>query len=879
MDAYRSLPDCFINWKEVPQPGKKSRKVPWDHIKNRELDHLNPVNWRSYDSVIQTPDLFPAFVLGRHGPTPPQYSLFLLDLDDCRDAATGATAQWAVDVLNSFTGAFTEVSHSGTGYHVMGYCQPALMGKDRNHKFTVPSAPHNACEWYMDGRFIALGRGGQGDINLDWSNVLVNLVPIKDVPTLPAPSDTSTVPPDYTGPEDDDALLQIIMRDTNYDALQPHRIPASAFYGDMETLRGMVHAANGQDTSKLPPYDYDANVVDLTLANHLAYYTGGDVPRMARLFMRSLMGQRDKVQNRPGYLIRQTDTDPGTLNKAAALALRDGRYLKDITPENISEMLRRIASDTDPIMQTVAAALSRLKPGDRDNLLAEARKICPKGVSAALAEQVMDLHNTFRVEQGQHAFDMLKQGELSHYFIVSNDNGTAIAVDRRGGTSPQSKTAFIEARAYLPSIPVMDAKGTIRMQPAVEAWWIDPQTERYEYQSFHPGKPHGYSDEYGRSVRNKYRPAHDAPAVTGGDVEPYMHIMRVNIPDEHDQAILLSALAFAVQYPSEMLLWACVVQGAQGSGKGSLVKKPLVHAIGRNLGIAGPKDLVEKYNSYMHHKTTVVVDEIGHHSKATIAELSDMLKVPIAETPVPYRLMRIDPFSDDNFTCWFFLTNYMDSMLANDPNERRYAHFVSAIQTEKQVAEAFPNDWWITRYPAVIQAAGGLGLSWFRYFQFWWDMGGAEAVRAVLEHYPAAMPGRAPVTSTRHVAESASEPEMVTQVREAVATSLPGFRGGFASSIAIREMMKSEGLRPPAGRWFNDAMKRLGYVHNVKVRPSPGENMRFPSAHDTQMRVYFTDGNMVGWRPGEILNAYDQAQTLEPKAQENNVVPLKPPGT
>ena len=869
MDACRSLPDCFINWKAIPEPGKKPRKVPWDHVNNRQLDHLDPVNWRSYDSVIQTRDLFPAFVLGRHGPTPPQYSLFLLDLDNCRDADTGATAQWATDTLAMFAGAFIEISHSGTGFHVLGYCQPALMGTNRKHKFTVPSAPHNACEWYMDGRFIALGHGGQGDINLDWSHVLVNLVPVKDMTTLPAPLG-STVPADYTGPDDDDALLQIIMRDTNYDALQPHRIPASAFYGDMETLRGMVHAAYGQDTSKVPPYDYDASVIDMTLANHLAYYTGGDVARIERLFMRSLMGQRDKAQQRPRYV-------RDTAGQAAGLALRHGRYLKTVTPENIADMLRRIASDTDPIMQTIAEALSRLKPGDRDILLSEARKICPKGVGAALAERVMDLHNTFRVEQGQHAFDMLKQGELSHYFIVSNDNGTAIAVDRRGGTSPQSKTAFIEARAYLPSIPVMDAKGTVRMQSAVEAWWIDPQTERYDYQSFHPGNPQTYSDEYGRSVRNTYRAPHEVPAVTDGDVEPYMHIMRVNIPDERDQAVLLSALAFAVQYPGEMLLWAPVIQGAQGSGKGSLVKRPLVYAVGRNLGVAGPKQLTGEYNGYMYHKTTVVVDEIGHHSKATIAEIADSLKEPIAESPIPYRIMRVDPFSDVNFTCWFFLTNYLDSMLANDINERRYAHLVSALQTAEQVARAFPDDWWITRYPAVVQAAGGPGLSWFRYYKFWWEMGGAEAVRAVLENYPAAIPGRAPITTTRHIAESASEPEMVTQVREAVAASLPGFRGGFASSIAIRELMKAEGLRPPAGRWFNDAMKRLGYAHNVRAKPSPGENMRFPSVNDITMRIYFTDGNMVGWRPGEILNAYDQAQTVEAKVQESNVVPLKPP--
>lgn len=874
MDTYRHLPAHFVNWLEIPQPPKpdgtpvKPRKVPCD-VTGSPIDHLNPANWRTYDDVNATPGLHNAFVLGRHGETPPQHSLFLLDLDDCRDATSGTVQPWASVILQQFPNAFIEISHSGTGFHVMGRCQPALMGTDRRHKFTPPGAPHNACEWYMDGRFIAIGRDGQGDIKLDWTQILADMVPVKSVANMPVPDAGTGAPSDYTGPEDDDALLQVILRDTNYDSLQPRRIPASAFFGDMETLRGMCHAAYGQDTAKSPPFDYDASSVDMTLANHLAYYTGGDVNRMERLFMRSLMGQRDKVQQRPQYL-------RDTSNQAAGLALKDGRYLKGVSAANISDMLRRISNEADPVLSTIADALSRLAVGDRERIIAEAKDICPKGVHKALSEAVKQRHDAYRVEQGQQAFGMLKQGELSNWYVVSNENGSAVAVDRRGGTSPQSKAAFMESRSHLPAIPVIDGSGKLRMQSAAEAWWTDPETERYEYQSFHPGQAESYKDDYGRTVKNAYRATHTTPAMPGGDVEPYMHVMRSNVPNEADQTVLLSALAFAVQKPGEMLLWAPVMQGAQGCGKGTLIKKPLVHSIGENLGVAGPKQLAGDYNGYMYRKTTVVVDEIGEHSKATIAEIADGLKEPIAESPVPYRIMRTDPFSGDNFTCWFFLTNHMNSMLANDLNERRYAHYVSPLQTPEQVNVAFPSGWWETHYPDVVAAAGVTGLDWFRYYQIWWDQSGAEAVRSVLELYPAASPGRAPMTTTRHMAECAGEPEAVTQLREAIAAKLPGFRNGFVSSIAFRELMKSEGLRAPAGRWLNEALKRLGYIHNIRSRPSPAESMRFPQVNDVQMRLYYSDSSLVSKAPSDIFDAYDQSQVDSYIPPQSNVVPIKP---
>jgi len=99
-------------------------------------------------------------------------------------------------------------------------------------------------------------------------------------------------------------------------------ILAADFFADHETLRARIHALGGKDPSKPTPWDFDGSSLDMALMNHLAYYTGGDVPRMERLHARSLMGQRDKAQKRPGY-VRETATKAARGKRALSQYLRE----------------------------------------------------------------------------------------------------------------------------------------------------------------------------------------------------------------------------------------------------------------------------------------------------------------------------------------------------------------------------------------------------------------------------------------------------------------------------------------------------------------------------------------------------------------------------
>lgn len=539
------------------------------------------------------------------------------------------------------------------------------------------------------------------------------------------------------------------------------------------------------------------------------------------------------------------------------------------------EGLKELAQRTDPdAVDELASHAARLSAAERDALLTEVKQTRPdiaKPLQAAIGAEI----DAFRVAQGEQQFDAIRGGELSRWFIVGDDGtGSPAAINRHTGRAVTFGNFLIRFK-HLPTIAV-PAGDKIKLVEAAAHWWSDPETERYAELAFDPDKPVQWRTDHGEMLRNAYLPAHRVAAATGQDASPYLHILASNYPDPGDQEVILGALAFAVQNPGKMLLWAPVLQGAQGCGKGLLIKQPLSHCIGGNLGVVSPKALVAEYNGYMYRKTTVVVDEIGERSKAAMTDLIEELKEPVAENVVPYRLMRTDPFSGQNFTCWFFMTNHIDSMLANDPSERRWAQLVSVLQTPEAIEAAFPADLW-NGYPDVIEAAGGSGQNWFTYYRTWWSMGGNEAVRGMLETRAVATPGRAPMTTTRADAVAASEPDLIRIARECIAAGDPGFRGGFVSSNAIRTAMEGEGLRVPAGRWMAQHMRRLGYCDSVRFRPTPAEDMRFPAAK--QARLYFNDPALSECETQRVVELYDAAQAEEPQPKRSNIVPMKPPGT
>lgn len=278
----------FINWTQQPAipPATKPRKVPTDAKTGYSIDPHDPARWiNTYEEAAAT-GLPVGIVLTDSDP------YFLLDLDDCRDPATGQWHPEALRIAGMFPGAAMEVSVNGTGLHIMGVCDPLALGP-RKHKFGRETRGMLWLEWYHTGRFVALGQGMQGNINLDWTSVLAGLVPVSSDPADAVPL-TDIADPAWNGPADDDELIKIMLA---------ARGSIAATFGDTATVADLWEARTdilGRVYPSTTGGAFDHSSADQALLNHLAFYTGKNAARIDRLFRRSGL-MRDKWDKRADY--------------------------------------------------------------------------------------------------------------------------------------------------------------------------------------------------------------------------------------------------------------------------------------------------------------------------------------------------------------------------------------------------------------------------------------------------------------------------------------------------------------------------------------------------------------------------------------------------
>ncbi len=302
-----NLPPQFMCWKLVQIPGrKKPDKVPCLPVQVGErapgtvVDAHDPRHWSEYEIAQRAVESGVAqgvaFVLTEND------SWFFLDLDNCYDAPSEDWNSEAKAIYQLFVGAWGEVSQSGNGLHIMGYCDKNKL-KDRRSKWDGWK------EFYINSRFIAFGSGGWsriGGISEDYDHTenLLKIVPQKEfIGELP-----DGVDPAYTGPSDDEELLKLAMRSRNTANAFGQGVSFEDLWtGDVDKLSQKWPSFNETDP-------FDRSSADMALMCQLSFWTGNDMPRMDRLFRRSAL-MRNKYEERPAY---RTET----IQKAARLTTK-----------------------------------------------------------------------------------------------------------------------------------------------------------------------------------------------------------------------------------------------------------------------------------------------------------------------------------------------------------------------------------------------------------------------------------------------------------------------------------------------------------------------------------------------------------------------------
>lgn len=278
--------DQWVGWRRERRDGKLT-KPPYRVDGEGKAACDKRATWSPFEEALEAVEAGRCHGVGfMFSSEDPFYGL---DLDKCRDPATGELEPWALELVDSFNGAYIEASPSGAGVHIIA-------------KGTGPGRRRGRIEAYKSRRFFTVTgdviRGGP-------SMVIANQQPQIDALISKYLTDPEPEPnghqagPDPRGELGDEELLELARKARNGPKF-------SSLY----------------DAGDISEYDDDDSRADCALLVLLAFYTR-DPAQLERLFNGSALGRRGKWRNRPDYrrrtiaraLERQTETYTGKRRK------------------------------------------------------------------------------------------------------------------------------------------------------------------------------------------------------------------------------------------------------------------------------------------------------------------------------------------------------------------------------------------------------------------------------------------------------------------------------------------------------------------------------------------------------------------------------------
>ncbi|GGL34186.1 hypothetical protein GCM10009037_17250 [Halarchaeum grantii] len=248
-DTLRSVPQ-WVCW-TTRQRGSKSTKVPIDPQTGAFASTTDPTTWTTFDDATRTASSSDTlagvgFVFTDDDP------FVGIDLDNARDPDTGRPEPWAKDLITTLD-SYTEVSPSGTGYHV--YVRGSLSSA-RNRAGDV--------ECYEHSRFFTVtGQHVGGTPRSIYER----------------PRELRRITEEYLEPDDVESTSARTVSESG------------RVLSDDDLLERARRAKNGEKFERLWRGDtsgYDSHSeADMALVSLLAFWTAGDIAWMDALFRQS----------------------------------------------------------------------------------------------------------------------------------------------------------------------------------------------------------------------------------------------------------------------------------------------------------------------------------------------------------------------------------------------------------------------------------------------------------------------------------------------------------------------------------------------------------------------------------------------------------------
>lgn len=729
----------WVPVKIIPKRGKpgKTDKVPVN-AGGYNIDAQNPANcmsWWEADLIRQSLPGDTGVGLVMH----PGSGLFCVDLDDCivpvsPAAPRGGLTDLALGMIEALPGVLMERSHSGRGLHLWGY---AALGDHRTRSDRVPGL-----EVYTSGRFILV----TGDMPAGWmddhSNALGTICSALFGEQAPA------VPFDWTDTGAHDAVPddEIIRR------VRAHRMRGSEkngrmlWDGDTDEIAAHYPSSTGDA--------YDGSGADLALATLLMHCTGNNAERSSRLLCESGLA-RDKHE-REDYM-------RWTIERAYRPELR-----APIRPETLPWAAAPFTGVWNNSSQPVDLVDDKSAP-------AQAAEPAPWSVP----------------KWGPDAF--LGRTDLAQHFagcVYVNNRDQIYAPDGYFYSERQFNSMFGGNGLMF----VMSADNKVTRK-AWEAFLHSSQfdTPKVGASCFLPDEPPGAI--VGDAI-NTWRVLQIR--TMPGDPEPWLSLLRKQIPDERDQRILLSWMAACVQHREKKFRWSPFIQGLPGNGKTTHMSV-IDYCIGAEYACRPRSDMLGKqFNSMLDRKLFAGVDDVHVTMK-----MWAVLKPMITETVNEVEHKGVDSSTVRGSVVKYMLTGNDKDGLPYTRDNRRIAPFFTAHQELDDLER------------------DGIDEEYLDRLYKWLAADGYAIVAHFLMHYPidpqfnpASKCQRAPFTSSTEEAIKACRSGIARHVQDAVEITGELAADGTVSHSQMQFFYRKHGVQMPDVAECNRLLRELGFLRH-----------------------------------------------------------------
>ena len=199
---------------------------------------------------------------------------------------------------------------------------------------------------------------------------------------------------------------------------------------------------------------------------------------------------------------------------------------------------------------------------------------------------------------------------------------------------------------------------------------------------------------------------------------------------------------------------------------------------------------------------------------------------------------------------FFFNSNHRDAIRKTD-NDRRFCLLFSAQQKASDLAR------------------DGMTGEYFPDLYNWLRVEGFAIVNELLYTYsipaefnPAGDCHRAPVTSTTHEAISANAGSLEQEIQEAVEQGLPGFSGGWVSSVWLERLLERLGMaRRVSHSKRKQILEQMGYSYHPALKEGRVNNSVLPDNAKPRLFIHSSSLAMQIESAVEAAKNYEAANT------------------